>query len=208
MGEVAIHLHHIAGALVQRMAKAGQIGGADARSSRSVQHLHPLVLARQRVGQLACAVGRAVIDDSTRKPSGAASAEHPPAAATIALMFSASLYVGSISQGSPDIGRRTLEQWPYPVPEQRSPTPRSPPRWTSWATSTSWTARSSTACWPTERRRVRSARHPTSVAQLARAGRATELPGIGRRCRRRSSRSLDTGTIPARRGCARSSRRA
>ena len=67
---------------------------------------------------------------------------------------------------------RTLEQW-------SSPTPRSPTRWRSSATCTSSTGRSSTACSPTATPRRRCARRPVSVAALARAGRATELPGIG-----------------------------
>src|ERR1700722_4977697 len=58
---------------------------------------------------------------STRNPSGAARSSTSPAACTIARTLSASLYVGRISQGSPDIGRRTLARaptlMPVPAPE-------------------------------------------------------------------------------------------
>ena len=37
----------------------------------------------------------------------------------------------------------------------------------------------------------------TSVAQLARAGRATELPGVGETLQEKILALLDTGTIPA-----------
>ncbi len=47
---------------------------------------------------------------SIRKPSGAAADSTAAAALMIASTFSASLYVGRISQGSPGIGARTLER--------------------------------------------------------------------------------------------------
>ena len=73
---------------------------------------HPVVLGGEAIGDLAGAVGRAVVDDEhVESPSRrGARASTSPAAATIASTFSASLYVGSISQGSPDMSRRTLER--------------------------------------------------------------------------------------------------
>ena len=53
---------------------------------------HPVVLGGQRVGDLAGAVGRAVVDDQHAKALAARhAASTSPAAATIASMFSASL---------------------------------------------------------------------------------------------------------------------
>ena len=63
MGEVGVHLHHVARAVVERVAKAGQVGGADPVLLGAVQHLHPVALGGEPIGDLAGAVGRAVVDD-------------------------------------------------------------------------------------------------------------------------------------------------
>ena len=57
VGEVAVHLHHVAGPVGQRVAEAGDVGGSDAGLLAAVQDRHPVVLGRQLVGQLAGAVG-------------------------------------------------------------------------------------------------------------------------------------------------------
>jgi len=49
--EVRVHLHHVSRATVERMAKASQVGRADAVLLGAVQHLHRLALRRQLVGQ-------------------------------------------------------------------------------------------------------------------------------------------------------------
>ena len=63
MGEVGVHLQHVAGAVVERVAEAGEVGRADAVLLGAMQHMHPLVLGGQPIGDLAGAVGRAVVDD-------------------------------------------------------------------------------------------------------------------------------------------------
>ena len=69
--------------------------------SRAVEHRHPVVRGGELVGQLTGAVGRAVVDDQHAEAVGGGPGEHlAGGAATIGLMFSASLYVGSISHGS------------------------------------------------------------------------------------------------------------
>ena len=57
VGEVAVHLHHVAGPVGQGVAEAGDVGGADAGLLGAVQDRDPVVLVRQLVGQLAGAVG-------------------------------------------------------------------------------------------------------------------------------------------------------
>ena len=157
---------------------------------------------------------------STRKPSGAARASTSPAAATIAPTFSASLYVGSISQGSPDIGRRTLDSRrhgaiaAYPgaggvaqrraLKRHRSPTPLEE---LGDLYELDGAIVHRVVAYRTAAKAVREA--TVSVAALAaRGARHRAARGSARRCRRRSSPSLETGTIPAAERCGRSSRRA
>jgi len=49
--------------MVERVAKARQVGRADAVLLSAMQHLHPIVLPGESIGDLAGAVGRAVVDD-------------------------------------------------------------------------------------------------------------------------------------------------
>ena len=58
--------------------------------------------------------------------------------------------------------------------------PRSPLRWTSWPTCTSWTGRSiyRVVAYREAAKSIRDS--PVSVAQLAREGRATELRNVGK----------------------------
>ena len=58
----------------------------------AVEHRHPVVLGGEAVGDLAGAVGRAVVDDEHAKARGrGARASTSPAAITMASTFSASL---------------------------------------------------------------------------------------------------------------------
>ncbi len=57
MGEVAVHLEQVGGAVVERVAKAGEVGGADAVLLGAMQDLHPVVLGGEALGDLAGAVG-------------------------------------------------------------------------------------------------------------------------------------------------------
>ncbi len=75
MGEVGVHLHHVARAVVERVAKAGEVGRADAVLLGAVQHLHPVVLGGQPIGDLAGAVGRAVVDDQHAQALGRGAAQ-------------------------------------------------------------------------------------------------------------------------------------
>ena len=61
--QVGVHLEEQVGAAGQRVAKAGDVGLAEALLAGAVQHLDVGVLAGQAVGQLAGAVGRVVVDD-------------------------------------------------------------------------------------------------------------------------------------------------
>ena len=76
VGEVGVHLHHIAGAVVERVAEAGQVGRTDPVLLGAVQHRRPVVRGGQRVGELAGAVGRAVIHDEHAKAVGRGAGEH------------------------------------------------------------------------------------------------------------------------------------
>ncbi len=68
--EVGVHLEHVGAAVVERVAKTGEVGGADAVLLGAVQHLDPFVLGSEAVGDLAGAVGRAVVDDEHAKALG------------------------------------------------------------------------------------------------------------------------------------------
>ncbi len=57
MGEVAVHLHHVARSVLESVAEARQVGGADPVLLRAVQDLDPLVRGGERVGELARPVG-------------------------------------------------------------------------------------------------------------------------------------------------------
>ena len=133
---------------------------------------------------------------STRKPSGAALREHLAGGVDDRLDV-LGLVVGR--QYQPGLAghrrRRTLDQ-SCRRPE-RAPTPRSPTRWRSSATCTSSTARSCIACSPTARAAKAVREASVSVAALAREGRATELPGIGKTLQEKILALLETGTIPA-----------
>ena len=67
----------------------------------------------------------------------------------------------------------------------------------SWRCSTSSTAPSITACSPTAPPRKAIRESPVSVAELAAAGRATELPGVGKTLAEKIDALLETGEIPA-----------
>ena len=63
MGEVGVHLADELCAARQRLAKAGDVGRAEALLARPVEHRDVRVLGRQPVGDLPGAVGRGVVDD-------------------------------------------------------------------------------------------------------------------------------------------------
>ncbi len=64
MGEVGVHRDGEVGALRNRSAEPGDVGGAEAELALAVDHLDaPVVLRRQPVGDLAGAVGGGVVDD-------------------------------------------------------------------------------------------------------------------------------------------------
>ena len=74
---------------------------------------------------------------------------------------------------------------------------RLPPRWTSLATSTSWTGPSiyRVVAYREAAKSIRDS--PVSVAQLAREGRATELRNVGKTLEEKIRALLETGDIPA-----------
>ena len=77
MGEVGVHLHHVAGAVVERVAKAGEVGRADAVLLGAVEHLAPSrARAARRSAISPVPSGEPSSTTSTRKPSGAAPREH------------------------------------------------------------------------------------------------------------------------------------
>ncbi len=76
MREVGVHLHHVAGAVVERVAEARQVRRPDAVLLGAVQHLEPLVLGCQPIGESAGAVGRAVVDDEHAEAVGGRAREH------------------------------------------------------------------------------------------------------------------------------------
>src|SRR5947209_716030 len=150
---------------------------------------------------------------STRNPSGAAPASTSADALTIAMMFSASLYVGNISQGSPLMGRRTLERGGFPRLGGRPANTAAP-----YPESVAQPELSNTAiaaaleelgdlyeldgaivhrvvAYRSAAKSVRDA--SVSVAALAREGRATELPGIGATLQEKILALVQDGTIPA-----------
>src|SRR5438874_695898 len=140
---------------------------------------------------------------STLWPSGLASASTSPAARTIGSTFSASLYVGSISQGGPDMGRRTLKReraQPCAYPDEVAK-PELPNVVIAEALEElgdlyelDGAIVHRVVAYRTAARTVREA--PVSVAALARTGRASELPGIGATLQENIVALLDGGTIP------------
>src|SRR5947209_3697201 len=151
----------------------------------------------------------------TRKPSGAAPASTSADALTIAMMFSASLYVGNISQGSPLMGRRTLER---AAVSRASAAGRPANTAAPYPESVAQPELSNTAiaaaleelgdlyeldgaivhrvvAYRSAAKSVRDA--SVSVAALAREGRAIELPGIGATLQEKILALVQDGTIPA-----------
>ena len=63
MGEVGVHLADQLGAAGERLAKAGDVGRAEALLARPVEHRDVRMLGGQPVGDLPGAVGRGVVDD-------------------------------------------------------------------------------------------------------------------------------------------------
>ena len=80
---------------------------------------------------------------------------------------------------------------------RRCETPRSPPPWTELATlyELDGAVRYRVLAYREAARVIRQS--PVSVAELARAGRATELPGIGKTLQEKIVALLDTGEIPS-----------
>ena len=62
MREVAVHFADVVVALVEGPAEAGQVRAPETFLGGAVQDVHPVVLGGQAVGDLAGAVGRAVVD--------------------------------------------------------------------------------------------------------------------------------------------------
>ena len=91
VGEVGVHLHHVARAVVERVAEAREVGRADAALLGAVQHGDPVVLGGQAVGDLPVPSGEPSSTTRIAEPSGEAAREHLAAAPTIASTFSASL---------------------------------------------------------------------------------------------------------------------
>src|SRR5277367_115791 len=126
-----------------------------------------------------------------RKPSGAAAASTAAAAVTIARAFSASLYVGSISQGSPDIGPGTLAN----VPELSNAAIAQALEELGDLYELDGAIVHRVLAYRSAARAVREA--SVSVGALAREGRASELPGIGKTLQEKILALIETGTIPA-----------
>ena len=60
--EVAVHLADVGVVALECPAEAGEVGTAEALLGGAVQHVHPVVLGGQPIGDLAGAVGRPVVD--------------------------------------------------------------------------------------------------------------------------------------------------
>src|SRR3954468_2419214 len=60
--KVRVHLQHEVGALVERAPEAGDVGGAEPLLALAVEDAHVVELLRQAVGQLTGPVGRVVVD--------------------------------------------------------------------------------------------------------------------------------------------------
>ncbi|KQR43791.1 hypothetical protein ASF82_09210 [Frigoribacterium sp. Leaf164] len=63
VGAVGVHLDEGRVAALEPPGEAGQVRGAEAGLAGAVQHVHPGVAGGPRVGEVAGAVGRAVVDD-------------------------------------------------------------------------------------------------------------------------------------------------
>jgi hypothetical protein len=63
VGEVTVHLEHELGAVGERTAEAGEVGRPEALFARPVEDVDEGKLRCEPVGDLAGAVGRAVVDD-------------------------------------------------------------------------------------------------------------------------------------------------
>ena len=62
VGEVAVHLEHELGAVVERAAEAGQVGGPEPLLRRRGAAPRPRLLGGEPVGEVASPVGRVVVD--------------------------------------------------------------------------------------------------------------------------------------------------
>ena len=85
MREVAVHLEDELGAVGERAAEAGDVGGPEALLALAVEHVDVGELGREAVGELAGAVGRVVVDHEHAHVRAASSAR------SIGSRFSASL---------------------------------------------------------------------------------------------------------------------
>ena len=68
MREVAVHLEHELRVRLERPGEAGEVGAPDALLRRPMEDVEPLELGREPVGDLAGAVGRAVVDHEHAVP--------------------------------------------------------------------------------------------------------------------------------------------
>ena len=60
--KIAVHLANVVIAALEGPVKAGKIGTTEALLLRAMEHVHPIVLDGQTIGDLARAVGRAIVD--------------------------------------------------------------------------------------------------------------------------------------------------
>ena len=212
VGEVGVHLHHVARAVVERVAEAGEVGGPDAVLLGAVEHLHPVVLGGELVGELAGAVGRAVVDDEHAKALGRGAGEHLAGGRDDRLDVLGLVVGGQYQPGLAGHRSGTLDR-----AEALASAPRGSARG-PYADGVAEPELSNAAiadaleelgdlyeldgaivhrvlAYRTAAKAVREA--SVSVAALAREGRATELPGIGKTLQEKILTLPATGTIPA-----------
>src|SRR5207253_71936 len=209
--EVAVHLDQKAGAAVERMAKAGQVSGPDPVLLAAVQDLHPLALARQAVGDLARAVRRAVVHHEHAMAVASGPRENRSrrthhALEVLGLVVGRKDQPGLAGHGSAypracawsvrvRCAARTTYAGDVAEPELTNSAIADALEELGDLYELDGAIVHRVVAYRTAAKRVREA--PVSVAALARAGRASELPGIGSTLQEKILALLATGTIPA-----------
>ena len=183
MGEVAVHLEHELGALRERPPEARDVRRADPLLRLAVEHGDPRELRGEPVGDLAGAVGRAVVDD---EHAVLRRVEHLAERRDHGLEVLPLVVRGEAEDRARH--RRIIAGWPRRCPGTRELADQLD----LLADLSEILEEESFKVIAYRRAAGRIRESPVPIAELALDGKAKELPGIGKTIERRSSRSSRT----------------